>query len=191
MERLTAIKEDPTASRFERTTKVPLLDELIDLIGVEVQDKLAKLVLAGGLNLEAVVLQGDVEPPEPVVQFEAEGDPIPGGKARREVVLSAVNHSLEAGIAPSEISLRGSPLIKGEREGDVLLDWGSMTLFRAGELLRNEWYRVVFVILGSHRKGPWIGLECTVRSKAALEETEAAEARRISQRLSDSSDGSA
>ncbi len=190
LERLAAIEEDPTASRFERTTKVPLLDELIDLIGVEVQHKLAELVLAGGLNLEAVVLQGGVEPPEPVVRFEAEGEPIPGGKARREVVLAAVDRLLDAGIPPAEISLRGSPLVRGEREGDVLLDWGSMTLFRAGELLRNEWYRLVFVVLASHRKGPWIGLECTVRSQAGLEEVEAAETRRLSQRWSENSDSS-
>lgn len=188
LQRLAAIKEDPAASRFERTTKVPLLDELIDLIGVEVQYKLAELVLAGGLNLKAVVLKGGVEVPEPVVRFEAEGEPIPGGKVRREVVMAAVRHLLERGITPSQISLRGSRLVKGEPEGDVLVDWGSMTLFRAGELLRNEWYQVVFVILGSHRKGPWIGLECTVRSKAALGEAEVAESRRFSKLMSESSD---
>lgn len=185
--RLASIKEDPNASRFQRTTEVPLLDELIDLIGVEVQHKLAELVLAGGLKLEAVVLEGLDEPPEAVARFEAAGELIPGGKARRRVILAAVSHLAEIGIGASRISLRGTPLGKGDREGDVLCDWGSMSLYRTGEFLRNEWYSLVFFILGSHRKGPWIALECSVRSKAALEEAEDAEAQRLARQWSEHS----
>lgn len=188
--RLASIKEDPTASRFERTTRVPLLDELSDQVGVSVQHNLAKLVLTGGLELKAVVLKGIVEPPEAVVRFEAEGDRIPGGKARRQVVLAAVDYLLEAGVEATRISLRGSPLAADDRERDVLVDWGTMTLYGVGEILLHEWRRVVFVILDSHRKGPWIGLECRVRSKTALAEADAAEARRISELMSNSSNSS-
>lgn len=183
LDRLAAIKEDPSASRFERSTGVPMLDDLIDHVGVAVQYKLADLVKSGGLNLEAVVLESGVDSPDPVVRFEAERGQLPGGKARRSAVVAAIDHLLRSGVEAHRISMRGGvPLIDDDFEDDFLLDWGTMTLFTISDRLRFEWERVL-VILRSHRKGPWIGLNCGMRDQPALEEAEVAEMRRVTPRM--------
>jgi hypothetical protein len=186
LDRLAAIEEDPDASRFKRTTGVPLLDPLIDHVGVEVQYKLASLVRGGGLELEAVVLEEGVEAPA-AVRFEAEHGPLPGGKARRPAVLAAIDHLLRSGVEARRIWMRGAPLVDDGFEEDVLLDWGTMTLFTITTRLLHEWERVL-VILRSHRKGPWIGLECSVRDRDKLDETDARESRDAAARMSESFD---
>jgi hypothetical protein len=182
LERLAAIKEDPDASRFERTTGVPMLDALIDQVGVSVQYKLADLVKSGGLNLEAVVLESGVDPPDCVVRFEAERGQLPGGKARRSAVVAAIDHLLKSGVEDHRISMRGISLIDNDFEDDVLLDWGTMTLFAISDRLRFGCSQVL-VVLQSHRNGPWVGLNCSMRDQPALEEAEAAEMRRVTQRM--------
>lgn len=186
--RLAAIKEDPSASRFERTTGVPLLDPLADLVGVNTQYKLAKLVLAGGLDLKAVVLEETDEIPEPVFDLELRLNVIPGGKARRPAVIAAITYLLEDGVDPELIWLRHTSLVDDEIEPFVLLDWGAMTFYGAGERLRHGWDRL-FLVLGSHRKGPWIALDCTARDPKILEEVEGREHAAIARRMNAAVEG--
>lgn len=180
--RLEAIQEEPSASRFERTTGVPLLDPLADLVGVSVQYKLAELVLAGGLDLKAVVLEEIDWMPESVFDLELVVDVLPGGKARRAAVIAAVDYLLDDGVDPEVIWLRHTSLVDNEIEPFVLLDWGPMTFYRTGEKLRHGWERL-FLVLGSHRKGPWIALDCTARDLKLLEEIEDREHAAIARRM--------
>jgi predicted nucleotidyltransferase len=182
--RLYAIAEDPAASRFERTTGVPLLDPLGDWIGVETQYKLAHLVASGGLGLRAVVLRAVDAAPASIQAFERgryRDAPVAGGKSRRTAVLSAVDFLQGERVAPGRIRVRSDALGRAKGRRDVLVDWGSMALFRADDLLTLNKYKRLLIVLRAHCQGPWVALDCWSQDRKVLER----EGRRSSRELAE------
>ena len=169
------IDEDPTASRFGRTTGVPLLDDLADHLGVEVQYKLADLVLAGGLHLDAVELHASENVATCVHRFErSRHSAIPGGKARRSAVLAAIDHLLAQGVPARRLALQHVPLTRSSAHPDVSIAWGWATLYSIADELCFRGQTRVLAILQSRRRGPWIALDCRSHDLAMLEETDRA-----------------
>lgn len=172
--RLSGIPEDSSADRFDRTTGVGLLDVLGDQMGVEVQYKLARLVRGGGLALVPHVLRRVESVPRSVARFESRswGSSLPGGRSRRDAVMAAVQHLEDDGVKPSRVEVGSVPLAGEVRSADVLVDWGIMTLYRAGEFLARRDYTRILFVLRAHRKGPWVALDVGVSDVRALKREE-------------------
>jgi predicted nucleotidyltransferase len=187
--RLQAIPVDPTATRFERTTGVPLLDPLTEQLGVDVQYKLAYLVRAGGLDLRAVVLRPSERVPAAALRHEATSyTPLPGGKARLRAVLAAIDHLDGAGVRPERLSLAGTPLVDGDDDPDVLVTWSTMALYAIRDRLQLAGYSRLLFIGRAHTTGPWIGLDCRTRDAQALDKADHAYSRRIWETPEEASD---
>lgn len=85
-------------------------------------------------------------------------------------------------IDPKRIAIRRVALTNDDAERDILVSWGTMTMHSIALRLSEGWSRVL-VLLRPNRKGPWIGLECTVRDRDLLNATDEAASRRYSRRL--------
>lgn len=170
LQRLHAIPENPTAARFERTTGVPLLDPLGGLLGVRAQYRLAALIKEGGALVRAVVLHPVDEVPASVTAFESRWfhNSLPGGKNRRASNLSAITFLHGEGVSADQISVAGAKLGDEDADLDVLVDWNLGSFHWLVDQLNPERYGRLLQILGAHRKGPWIALDCRAGNQSVL-----------------------
>ncbi len=185
-ERLASIHEDSTASRFPRTSGIPLLDELASRIGGENQALLETCLRSGGVDIRVHVTEPPALRSLPLViertlaeRFSERRRSLEGrGPSHRHQMVRALLHALQqAELDLSTVWVFGGPADGPADRNDmrVLVDSGDMVVHRLGErLLADERGEALFdrvvLVLDPSRKSPWIALDFTAADQQALAE---------------------
>jgi len=172
LDRLADIEEQPEAGRFDRTTSVPLLDDLSHKLSLPVAFMLAAQVRAGNIACEARLLHAD-EPPAPTRsalerRYERRGG---GGPSPRQLSAAAALAVLEAeGADLRRVRFVGSPVItKPLRTPPITtIDFNAFDVYQVaadGSCGRRHMH-----IWPSGTTGPWLALDLTVVDEQAVSE---------------------
>jgi hypothetical protein len=160
--RLAAIREDPDAERFERTTTVPLLDDLVPRIGLDTAFMLAVQVRQRNLRCRAFVL-APAEPPQRTVRIlRRRYRPAGGVPSTRELVAGSVLARLDReGVDLRRVELIDHPVVADRRRAEVSVGFNPFRLYQAASGAYRSGTRVVQLWATSAR-GPWLGVEATI-----------------------------
>ena len=171
--RLEKMPVDPKARRFERTTTVPLLDDLSHLVTTDTAFLLAAQLRAGNLAIEPLLLPPG---PAPAPAREALEDRYQPRSPRAAPAAAALAYFVDRGLKVSEILLGKEPVVRHPRGPRAGIEFNLFTLYllAAGNFERG-WQHVHIWLRSS---GPWLALHLTVTSNKR-------DARSVYGRLSD------
>ena len=163
--RLAAIPEDPRARRYERTTTVPLLDDLLPQLGVDTAFLLAMQIRRSNVALEATLLQ----PAEaPLRTRRALDGRYSEDSSRRNAAAAALSHLEHKGVELNAVKLIDGPASdRGQRRANednaytASVDFNAFHLYRLGGGGYPTGWRHMHVWPHS-RPGPWLALEALV-----------------------------
>jgi len=168
LERLHAVPEDPMAERHERTTTVPLIDDLTERLGLHPAFRLAAQIRQGNLTCRALVLQ-----PHQAPRLAAKA------LQRRYKDSGAVSaRALAAGAALARLESEGTDLRAVRLNNEAVtvqvhtpavdIGFNVFDVFRvAGGSLPTGWRHLH--VWASGVKGPWLALEVlSLDQEAAL-----------------------
>jgi hypothetical protein len=164
--RLAAIPEDPKARRFERTTTVPLLDELQPLLGVETAFVLAVQVRRENVELRAVLLESADAPSSTRGLL---GERYSEGSARRGAAASALAYLECEGVDLETVRLVDAPATgwrqdmpeQQDEEVVTVVDFNAFRLYSLGAGAYPTGWRHLHVWPRTKR-GPWLALQARV-----------------------------
>jgi predicted nucleotidyltransferase len=158
LERLHAIPEDPFAERHERTTTVPLIDDLTERLGLLTAFRLAAQIRQGNVLCRALVLQPRETPRIAArsLQLRYQGS---GARSARALAAAAALARLESeGTDLRTVRLNDGAVTAQVRDPQVDIGFVVFDVFRAvgGSLPtgRRHWH-----VWASGVKGPWLALE--------------------------------
>jgi hypothetical protein len=168
-ERLGALPEDPNARRFERTTTVPLLDDLTHLLSVETAFLLAAQVRKGNIELEPILLHAGSAPPSCEEALERRYSP---KSTRRAASAAALQHLADQGIDLKRVILVDQRATRRRRHPNeenaavIRVDFNAFELYRLGSGSYHDGWRHLHVWPRS-KAGPWLGLHVRVINSEA------------------------
>jgi hypothetical protein len=163
LKRLDGIVERPHAGRHERTTAVPLLDDLAGELGLETSFALAGQVRRGNIACSARLLPSAEAPAIGRRALEQRyRNPGRKGPSIRELAGAAALHHLAAGGTDLRVvRFVDGPVTPKPRKPKVVVDFNPFQLYLAaagsygtGERLLHVW--------PSRRTGPWLAMEVQV-----------------------------
>lgn len=162
--RLAAIPEDPAARSYERTTTVPLIDDLLPLLGVDTAFLLAMQVRLNSVALEAALLQPS-DPPPPTWRVLEER--YSEGSSRRGAAAAALAHLERNGIDLDTVELVDGPATDWRHRSldedafTTSVDFNAFHLYRlGGGGYPTDWRHLH--VWPQSRRGPWLALEARV-----------------------------
>lgn len=167
LDRLAALPADP--ARHERTTTVPLLDDLAPKLGIETAFALASQVRAGNVRCRALLLQEGVVPERARPCLERR---YPAHRRRRPspraaAAASAIRWLADEGADLDEIALVDEPVTAdGRDEQAIRIDFNPFAIHLAGSGRFPSGFRLVHV-WPSRARGPWLAFELVVVDQAA------------------------
>jgi hypothetical protein len=196
LKRLHGIAERPDAGRHERTTTVPLLDDLSGNLGLETSFALAAQVRRANIACRAYLLH-HAQAPATARRALAERYFNPARKAPsiREIAGSAALHHLAvAGTDLRDVLFVDAPVTQNSRTPRVFVDFNPFQLYLAAAGSYHTGDRLVHV-WPSRRTGPWLAMELEVLDEdgvlelhhwlTAMEEGQEARAVRLLEVLSE------
>jgi predicted nucleotidyltransferase len=162
LKRLDDIPEDPDAGRHERTTSIPLLDDLGPKLGLPTAFHLAAQVRQGNLACRAMLLEPSEPPAEAQRRLEARyRNPYRQAPSVRMAAAAAALHKL----ASDALDLRNVRLVDGPVADDwaepiALVDFNPFTVYSASTGQFPSGFRLLQV-WPAGKAGPWLTLEVT------------------------------
>ncbi len=168
LERLHAIPGDPFAERHERTTTVPLIDDLTERLGLLTAFRFAAQIRQGNLTCRALVLQPRQAPRSAARSLQVRYQDS-GARSPRALAAGAALARLESeGTDLRSVRLNNGAVTARVRDPEVDIGFVVFDVFRAvgGSLPtgRRHWH-----IWALGVKGPWLALEAlSLDREAAL-----------------------
>jgi len=163
MERLDAIHENPHAARYERTTTIPLIDDLAPKLGLETAFMLALQLRKGNIACRALLLQ-PAEPPEKAKQALERRYRSPGQadlSPRAAVAGAALSRLTDEGVNLRHVELVDGPVTTNPGEVKIAVSFNPFFLYLAASGSYRSAHRLLHVWpSGAH--GPWLAFEVTV-----------------------------
>jgi hypothetical protein len=173
-ERLRQFPSDPSARRLERTTTVPLLDELLPLLGVETGFQLAAQLRAGNLSVRAFILEATAPPPECAEMLDMRYTP---ASTRRVAGAAALAHMQRDGFDLGAVLFCDGPALSysdwnsrdESQRPRAAIDFNPFVLYKlaAGDY-PQDWTHLH--VWPSPRRGRWLAVEVRVLSSEGSRE---------------------
>ena len=163
LERLRSINVAETAGRHDRTTTVPLLDDLDHKLGIPTSFALAPQIRRGNLACRAFMLE-PADAPSAARRTLEERYFNPSRKAPsvRELAGAAALHRLAAeGTDLRDVEFVDGPVTARPRKPRVFVDFNAFQLYRVAAGHYDTGDRVVNV-WPSRQSGPWLAVEVEV-----------------------------
>jgi hypothetical protein len=139
---LAAIPEDPSATRFERTTKVPLIDTLLPVLGVITGFLLAAQIRAGNIAVEGIVLSEGEAPRETERGFAARYRP---GSVGYKAAASALAYLDVDGVGLDRVVLAGQPVARPARRPAAEVSFNTFLVYQVASSDRGAGWRHLHV----------------------------------------------
>ena len=162
LQRLHEIPEHADAARHERTTSVPLLDDLTPKLGLEIAFMLAAQIRSGNVRCRALLL----EPADaPIATREALAEryfsPTRARPSARVMAAAAALAQLEReGVDLGVVRLVGVPVCTRHSQARVFVEFNAFELYRAASGGYDTGDRVLQV--WPTPRGPWLALALLV-----------------------------
>jgi hypothetical protein len=168
LDRLAAINPDPKASRFDRTTTVPLMDDLTPKMGPEAAFRLAAQIRQGNLTCRALVLQPAVAPRLTRTRLERRywSSQRKGPSAREAAAAAALALLDDEAVDLRAVRLVDGPITTRTVTSTVLIDFNPWFVYLASTGRYPDGYRVLQV-WPTNPKGPWLALDVMTLDQSA------------------------
>jgi hypothetical protein len=163
LDRLRAIQMIEHAGRHDRTTTVPLLDDLDLKIGIATSFALAPQIRRGNLTCRAYLLE-PADAPKAARQALEERYYSPARNApspRQLAGAAALQHLAAEGTDLRDVLFVDGPLTARPRKPRVFVDFNAFHLYRAAAGSYDTGHRVINV-WPAGQSGPWLAVDIEV-----------------------------